>query len=436
MRVVAFIVLAACASDPTPEPGEQLSAGSLTVFEAGPNAFGHPVPGLDDELERTFFRGRALFRDDWVTAPASTQSRDGLGPLFNARNCEACHIDDGRGRPPLDQEFALGPMLIRLGVRGPDGAGQPDPIYGGQFQPFAVLGVAGEGMATVTYEELTGTYGDGSAYTLRRPTYAFANLAYGPLDPQVMVSPRIPPQMIGMGLLEAIDVSAYEDEDDSDRDGISGRRRGRFGHKAGQPTVAHQVTAAFNGDLGLTSARFPQDDCTLAQSACRDAVSGGTPELIDAIEKDVIRYSELLAVPARRRWDAPEVLRGKARFVEAGCASCHVPRYVTGTSELTLLQNVEIRPYTDLLLHDMGSELADGFTEGTADGYEWRTPPLWGIGLTQSVSGHELFLHDGRARGFAEAILWHGGEAQAAREIFRNYSEAERNDLLAFLQSL
>jgi CxxC motif-containing protein (DUF1111 family) len=443
--VFALAVGAACTSDLAPEPGEELSAGPLTVFEAGPNAFGHPVPGLDIELERAFFRGRALFRDDWVAAPASTETRDGLGPLFNARSCEACHIADGRGRPPRDGERALGPMLVRLGVRGPDGIAVPEPTYGGQFQPFAILGVVAEGTVTVTYEELPGTYGDGTAYTLRRPHYAFSDLGYGLLDPSVMVSPRIPPAMIGMGLLAAIAadaIAAREDSDDADGDGISGRRRvagaelGRFGLKAGQASVAHQVTAAFNGDLGLTSSAIPNDDCTAVQSACRAAISGGAPELITAIEHHVTRYSELLAVPARRRWDAPEVLRGKTRFEEAGCASCHVPSHVTGASELALLQGIQIRPYTDLLLHDMGPALADDFPERGADGREWRTPPLWGIGLTQTVSGHELFLHDGRARGLAEAILWHGGEAERARDMFRNYPEADRDDLLAFLQSL
>lgn len=429
-HAVALLAIAAygCGSTSEPDPDEELSAGPFTVFEAGENAFGHPVPGLDEDTERAFFRGRALFRDDWVAAPASTQTRDGLGPLFNARSCEACHVADGRGRPPVGDETELGPMLVRLSVG--DG---PEPTYGGQFQPFAVPGVPAEGGVVVTYEEVPGTYGDGTPYSLRRPTYTFADLGYGPMAPETVVSPRIPPVMIGLGLLAAIDddvLAAAADPGDANGDGISGTRGiGRFGLTAQQGTIAHQVTAAFAGDIGLTSAEFPADDCTAAQTACRDAINGGEPEVLQVIADDITLYSELLGVPARRDWKSEAVQRGKQQFDDIGCAACHTPLVTTGSAGLAILANVEIRPYTDLLLHDMGTDLAAGSPE-------WRTPPLWGIGLTQVVSKHELLLHDGRARGFAEAILWHGGESEAARERFRNLSEADRNDLLAFLSSL
>lgn len=430
-RVVVALALVGCSADA--ETDEALSAGPFTVFDSGPSAFGHPVPGLALDDERAFFRGRALFRDDWVAAPASTMTRDGLGPVFNARSCEACHVADGRGRPPIDDEDELGPMLVRLGVG--DG---PEPTYGGQFQPFGVLGVPGEGRATVTYDEIAGSYGDGTPFALRRPRFELGELGYGPLAVGTRLSPRVPPQMIGMGLLAAIDdatLDALADPEDRDGDGISGRRSGRFGLKASQPTIAAQVAAAFNGDLGLTSPAFPDDDCTASQPACRDAPDGGAPEVIAAIEADVVRYSQLLAVPARRAWDAPEVQRGKAQFEALGCASCHRPALATA-STADRFGGVEIRPYTDLLLHDMGPDLADDLPDHGADGREWRTPPLWGIGLARTVSGHELFLHDGRARGFAEAILWHGGEAETAREAFRNLAKGDRDDLLAFLASL
>ncbi len=440
MSTLIVVLAAACSDDAlAPEPGEELSAGARTVFEAGPNAFGHPVPGLDQALERAFFRGRALFRDDWVAAPSSTMTRDGLGPLFNARSCEACHVADGRGRPP-EHGGELGPMLVRLGVLGPRGHVEPEPTYGAQLQPFAIPGVEREGRVLVHYDEIAGTYGDGTPFSLRRPRYLLDDLRYGPAADDVRVSPRNPPVMIGLGLLAAIDDATLrerEDPDDADGDGISGRLRARFGLKAAEPSVAQQVAAAFAGDLGLTSALVPVDDCTAAQPACRDALNGGAPEVIPAITDDVTLYSALLAVPARRAWDAPAVLRGKQRFADIGCASCHRPAITTSASaDLDVLRGVELRPYTDLLLHDLGDELADDFPEPGASGREWRTPPLWGLGLTETVSGHELLLHDGRARGVAEAILWHGGEAETARELFRNLDEADRDDLLAFLRSL
>jgi CxxC motif-containing protein (DUF1111 family) len=423
-------VAGGCANESVmPEPGEELSGGAFTVFEAGPSSFGHPVPELDLPLERAFFRGRALFRDDWVVAPASTSTRDGLGPLFNARSCEACHLADGRGRPPIGTETELGPMLVRLGPLA-------DPSYGTQLQPFASPGVTREGRVVVTYEEESGTYGDGTTYSLRRPHYMITDLGYGPLAPATVLSARVPPVMIGMGLLEAIDdatLLALADPDDVDGDGISGRLgEGRFGLTAAQPSVVAQTEAAFAGDLGLTSSGVTTDDCTAAQTACLDATSGGAPEVIETIVADLTVYAQLLAVPARRAVADPAVLRGKQHFVDAGCARCHTPRITAGTRGLELFAGADLRPFTDLLLHDLGPDLADAPGIGT----EWRTPPLWGLGLTQVVSGHTLLLHDGRARDAAEAILWHGGEAATTQQYFLNLPEADRDDLLAFLDSL
>lgn len=440
-------LLAACgADDPGADPDEELSAGPATVFDSSSSAFSNPIPGLDRDAERAFFRGRALFRDDWVTAPSSTMSRDGLGPIFNARSCQACHVDDGRGRPPLGGE-ETGSLLFRLSAPG----GGPEPTYGGQLQPLAILGLAGEGQVVISHAEIPGSFGDGEPHSLAAPTYELADLSYGPMVDGVLVSPRVAPAMIGLGLLERVPESAIAglaDPDDGDGDGISGRVNrpvdvatgepalGRFGWKSNQPSIRQQTAGAFNGDIGITSSLFSSDDCTAAETDCSGAASGGDPELLDAILDDVTAYSRLLAVPARRDHDDPAVLRGKALFAAHGCAGCHAPSLpCDGIDELDA-GPFTIRPYTDLLVHDMGAGLADDRPDVDAGGSEWRTPPLWGLGLIERVNLHTFLLHDGRARDVTEAILWHGGEGEAAREAFRLSSAAERADLLRFLESL
>ena len=437
-------------SDLAPEPGEELSGGAATVNDESSSAFSRPFPRLTRELERKFFRGRALFRDGWVQAPASTDSRDGLGPVFNARSCFACHVDDGRGRPPIGDEVG-GSLLFRLSVMGPDGP-IGDPTYGDQLQPLGVLGVPGEGQPRITYDEVPGQFVDGTPYSLAQPLYSFDELPGGPLANGAMISPRVAPQMIGLGLLEAIppaDIEALADPDDADDDGISGRVNrvfdveantetiGRFGWKSNQPNVRQQSAGAFGGDLGLTTSLFPNEPCTDLQTDCLESPSGGSPEILEAILDNVAFYSRTLAVPIRRDWDTQPVLRGKQQFEDLGCASCHAPTLVTGDiRDLPEFSGETIRPYTDLLLHDMGPELADNRPDFLADGQEWRTPPLWGLGLIKAVNLHENLLHDGRARNIVEAILWHGGEAKVSREAFRNLSAADRDDLIAFLESL
>jgi len=440
--------IAGCDDDtPAVEPGEELSGGDATVFDTSDRAFGLPPSTLDRDGERAFLRGRALFRDDWVEAPASTDSRDGLGPLFNARSCEACHVRDGRGRPPIGDEL-LTTMLLRLS--GPDGA--DEPTYGDQLQPLAIPDVPAEGNARVVYDENGGQLADGQAYTLRHPTYEFVALGYGPMAEGVQVSPRVAPMMIGLGLLEAVPAATLEalaDPDDADGDGISGRVNrvavsgstesavGRFGIKANQPTVRQQTAGAFLGDIGLTSSLFENETCTPAQVECANSVSGGDPELFAAILDDVTFYSRALAVPARRDVEEPDVLLGRNLFGTIGCAACHVPVLETGAfPDVPELANQTIRPYTDLLLHDMGPELADGRPDFAATGQEWRTPPLWGIGLVETVNGHLLLMHDGRARGFEEAILWHGGEGAASRDGYTQLDASDRQALVRFLESL
>jgi CxxC motif-containing protein (DUF1111 family) len=446
--------LAACGGDPAYEPGEELSGGDTTVFDSGKNAFSLSARNLKGARRDPFFVGNSLFNRNWVTAPSSTTGIDGLGPTFNASSCSSCHFKDGRGAPPeAEAEPFLG-LLLRLSIPGEDAHGGPleEPVYGGQFNHRAILGVPAEGTSSVSYEEVPGAYADGTPYSLRRPTYRLADLAFGPIDPRVLISPRTAPFMIGLGLLEAVDeqvLLALADEDDADGDGISGRpnlvwdpktgrtRLGRFGWKANQPGLEQQNAGAFVGDLGITSPMFPAENCPSAQAACAAAPSGGAPEVDQEKLDEVTYYSRLLAVPARRDFEVPEVLRGREQFRDAGCAACHTPVLETGSLDgFPELEGQTIRPFTDLLLHDLGDDLADGRPDFLASGREWRTPPLWGIGLVGVVNGHTLLLHDGRARGVAEAILWHGGEAEPAREAFRKMSAADRAALIRFLESL
>lgn len=456
------------------EPFEAMSGGAATSTRpARADAFSRSSRNLTLEEEMHFKLGNALFKKLWVTAPSSTHSSDGLGPLFNSRSCMRCHIKDGRGHPVEadarpDAPYMQSGMLVRLSVppRTDEERADiehfrrafiPEPTYGGQFQDFAIQGLTPEGKVRVSYADIPVTLGDGTTVTLRKPTFKLASLGYGPMDPDVMVSPRVAPPMIGLGLLEMIDdadLLARADPDDENGDGISGRARqvgwkadgapllGRYGWKAGAASVRQQTAEAFSGDLGISTSVMAGDsgDCTARQKVCIDAPGGSAPaayEAEDTVLDLITHYAAHLAVPVRRDVDDAEVLAGKRVFHETGCASCHTPKFVTRTdpSRPALSQQL-IWPYTDLLLHDMGPGLADGRPEGQADGREWRTPPLWGIGLTKTVSGHTLFLHDGRARSLLEAILWHGGEAEAAKDAVRALDARQRNALIAFLESL
>jgi CxxC motif-containing protein (DUF1111 family) len=436
------------------ESGDPLSGGATTVFDVTGNAFGQPARNLPLDQRTDFFVGNALFNRSWVTAPSSTTGSDGLGPVFNARSCSSCHFHDGRGRPPLTPDEPFVGLLFRLSIPGQadDGGPLDDPAYGSQLNQQAILGVPPEGHVIVTYSEIAGAYTDGEPYSLRMPAYEFADLAYGPLHPDILVSPRTAPFIFGLGLLAALDettIRAGADPDDRDGDGISGRANevwdlraqravlGRFGWKANQPSIEQQVAGAFLGDIGLTSPLFPDQNCAPVQDECRAAPNGGDPE-IDQNKIDAITfYSRFLAVPARRDVDDPQVRRGEDLFAQIGCAACHVPTLFTGdVADAPPLSAQRIHPYTDLLLHDLGPGLADDRPDFAADGREWRTAPLWGVGLIQAVNRHTLLLHDGRARGFAEAILWHGGEAESARDAFRALSSDERAALVRFLESL
>lgn len=419
--------------------------------------------------EQDFKLGNALFRKLWVSSPSSTQASDGLGPLFNARACQSCHLKDGRGHPPEgDRDHTS--MFFRLARPAVTAEEQakldrleiaslPDPVYGGQLQDQAVPGISAEGRMVVTYTEQPVTLAGGETVMLRRPSYSVSDLNYGPLDPTTVLSPRIANPMIGLGLIEAIpeeDIRALADPDDLDGDGISGRaarardhrtgeiKLGRFGWKAQNASVRDQSSSAFAGDIGISTPDDPRHfgDCTLKQTACLAAATGVQPRLGDTEGPDpvlelVTFYAKNLAVPKRRNVDGAEVLRGKEIFYQSGCTACHRPKFVTSRKAENKAQAFQlIWPYSDFLLHDMGDGLADGQPVGDATGREWRTPPLWGIGLTQVVSGHSFFLHDGRARNLTEAILWHGGEAEAARNAFAAATLEDRKALITFLESL
>ncbi|RLQ87223.1 di-heme oxidoredictase family protein [Notoacmeibacter ruber] len=453
-----------------PEAFEAMSGGAATSTKfVNRNSFSHSSANLTFAEEERFKLGNALFRKLWVAAPSSTQASDGLGPLFNARACQNCHLKDGRGHPPAPGEPAVS-MLIRLGKPAATDEERkmlenflapaiPDDTYGGQLQTAAVPALAPEGQVEIRYEEVPVTLADGTEVSLRKPHYSLTELAYGSLDEGLSLSPRIANPMIGMGLLQAIhpaDLMRHADPDDENGDGISGRMAwargslesnvipGRFGWKAQNATVHEQSSEALAGDIGISSPPVPKSygDCTDAQTDCLAQPNGeqerlGPTEAPDPVIELIAFYSENLAVPERRDVDDPEVLAGKEAFYAAGCPSCHKPKFVTRRDASNKAHAFQlIWPYSDLLLHDMGEGLADGQQVGRANGREWRTQPLWGIGLTEVVSGHTLFLHDGRARNLEEAILWHGGEAQAARDAYAAMDKSQRDALITFLESL
>ncbi|WP_306151299.1 di-heme oxidoredictase family protein [Roseovarius sp. MMSF_3281] len=450
---------------------EENAGGSQTVRARDTaDAFSQPAANLTFEQELDFRVGNGMFRRIWVSAPSSTIASDGLGPLYNARSCQRCHLKDGRGHPPEGPSDTAVSMFLRISIPAPNAdeieryiAGTqhtaPEPTYGTQLQDFSLPGHAPEYRLQIDYEEEVIPLSGGETASLRHPTYNASDLGYGPLHPDAMLSPRVAPQMIGMGLLEAIpteDILAWADPDDADGDGVSGRPQivlsqvydrpmlGRFGLKAGKPTVQEQTASAFAGDIGISNPIHTagSGECTDAQTDCTAALDGGDAEQggfeIDQVGLDLVTfYSQTLAVPARRDVDSPEVLRGREVFFETGCAACHWPNYVTHRLKGNDPASFQlIWPYSDLLLHDMGPGLADNRPEGRANGQEWRTAPLWGIGMTETVSDHTYFLHDGRARSLLEAVLWHGGEAQAARDRVVEMSPGDRSTLIRFLESL
>ncbi len=448
---------------------DSLTAGPWTIAEQGPAAYSIPIATLDKKQGKRFAGGKEQFNEPWVVAP-DPSGVWGLGPTFNEDRCVRCHEANGRSPAVPDGGEATRGPLVRLSVTGNDehGGPLPHPDYGDQLQNRGIEGrVPPEGKVIVTYSSREVELAGGEIVSLRVPQIRFDELQFGEIGNQTMTSLRVAPQLVGLGLLEAVpDETLLAIAKRQAEQGVSGRpntvwdveneRRamGRFGWKANQPSVRQQVAAAFIGDIGATTYLFQLENCPAAQKKCLDMPSaslcggqggcrGNTfrPEVNPSRLTNISLYLRTLAVPARRNADDPAVRKGEQLFTEARCSTCHVPQMQTAAADglphdVAAAANVTIHPYTDMLLHDMGPELADGRPDFEATGSEWRTPPLWGIGLLATVNGHSDLLHDGRARNVTEAILWHGGEAHAARELFRNMAAEDRAALVKFVNSI
>jgi CxxC motif-containing protein (DUF1111 family) len=421
-------VLAAACGDNS--EGEDRQGGDTTVDNREWDAYRQPAANLSDPERARFQAGRSPFDFRWMPPQ--------LGPLFNHNSCLGCHVVNGRG----GSQIGMGPTsqaLIRvsLGEGEPEvpGGSVPVPGYGTQLQDHATVG-APEVRIMLTWIETAFPLGDGELLAVREPRLDVMGFTGTPMPQGTDYSYRVAPPMIGLGLLEAIPEGTLRelaDPDDTDHDGISGRlnevwdpvehrtRVGRFGWKANSPTLLAQCAAAFAGDIGMSSRIFPETD--------------GNQDLANMQLDDLVFFASTIAVPAAAPRD-DKALRGRALFGQFGCASCHTPTLETGEHPIEALAHQRIHPYTDLLLHDMGDRLTDARTDFLAEGLEWRTPALWGIGLAKQIFPMASYLHDGRARTLDEAILWHGGEAMSAREAFRTASAADRAALIAFLDTL
>ena len=436
----------AAATGPVP------TGGDLTVENDSPLAYSLPAAGFSEAQLEVFANGRQEFLQHWVVLPV-IGGKWGRGPTSNAEECSGCHVGNGRGRAPASPDENLGSMVVRLSVPGEDAHGgpAPHPSYGDQLQEQGELGkVPAEGEAAISWIERDEYLADGTRVSLRSPSIRFRKLAFGPMGDDVMTSARIASPLLGAGLLDAVPESLLLEIAAAQKSkGVSGRPNyvwdserqtiamGRFGWKANHPTLRQQVAAAYLGDMGVTTTLFPADNCPAAQAACRKRPGGTVPEQTYRPFDEVVFYMQALGVPARRNGAKPEVARGEQLFGQAGCDTCHVPELRTGEyPALPRLAHQTFRPYTDLLLHDMGEGLADGRPDYRAGARDWRTAPLWGLGLGATVNGNTGLLHDGRARTLDEAVLWHGGEAEMAREAFRRMPRPERDALFAFLQSI
>jgi CxxC motif-containing protein (DUF1111 family) len=441
------------------------NADVFTTRESGADAYSITVTELADDQRQFVSSGRRMIDDLWVL-PTEVTGVWGVGPTFNENSCQACHEKNGRARAPDDSKEITKGLLLRLSVPGDTetGAPRPHPNYGSQFQNRGVRKVVpAEGKAFVNYEPVIVEFADGEQISLRKPVVKFTRLAFGELGETTMISARIAPSLVGLGLLEAIpEETVLAIAEQQLAQGLNGKPNyvwdhesgqtvlGRFGWKANQPSLLQQTAAAFHGDIGATSSMFPVENCPAVQTKCikgptATGCSGGHVKCNDTMSwevfpsrlRNVTRYLQALAVPAQRNADDSAVLRGKELFSGAQCDGCHVPELKTGnTPQIAAAANLTILPYTDLLLHDMGEGLADHRPDFQASGRQWRTPPLWGLGLQKTVNGHTDLLHDGRARGFVEAIVWHDGEAQRSRDRFLEMDKHDREALVKFLESI
>jgi CxxC motif-containing protein (DUF1111 family) len=445
MALAAAPIVPAAMGDSGPSTSHDRHAKAIVMRD--------PVLSTDDIGRMEYTLGQSIFERIWISAPSSTEAADGLGPLFNARSCVACHPGGARPKALVDAQGTVPSLLLRLGRAG----GRPDPVYGVQLQTASVANVPAEGRLDLAMDESAVELSDGAVVQLRRPSAAVSALGYGEMAPDIAFGLRIGPALHGIGPLDAIpteQILALADKDDRDRDGISGRpawlddgesRLGRFGWKAVQPDMRSQNAHAFMADIGLSTEAFPDSygECSAAQKACRAAPSGASPQygdvevsplLMEVLDRFV---AEAVLPPYNPNGDLDPatVARGKVIFGDIGCAACHRESYeVVWPAGATTKRHIS--PYTDLLLHDMGPGLAEHLSEGAAMASEWRTAPLWGLRWALDDKGEAALLHDGRARNLLEAILWHGGEAQAARDRVAELPGDERAALISFLSSL
>jgi CxxC motif-containing protein (DUF1111 family) len=424
----------------------EFAGGTTTVKAEFSNAYQFPAANLSAEEIEAHRQADVVFESIFVTAPSAVNG--GLGPIFNQNSCASCHAKNGRSAFPTSED--LGGLLFRLSSEGVGAHGEPLAVanFGDQLQTKAIYGKQPEGNVQISFSYMDGKFPDGQSYTLRKPNYTISQ-TYTLMPAHTQISPRIAPPVFGLGLLEAIpeaEILKNVDEVDANQDGVSGRANyvwsheqqknmlGRFGWKANQPTLYQQTASAYLGDMGITSPLFKEE--SFKNQVQHDGLADD-PEIDDKTLKLATYYTQSLAVPASRRQKESEIQKGRSLFKQVGCETCHRASFVTSPqAQFPFLSDQTIYPYTDLLLHDMGEELADNRPDFLASGREWRTPPLWGIGLTEVVSGHTHFLHDGRARTLQEAILWHGGEAEKSLTQYKKLSKKERDMVLAFLNTL
>lgn len=491
VSLLSILVLASCdrqldsrhkslaAKVPAIAESEKLPGGATSVSYRPFASFIKPAANLPQNQRAEFHAGKALARQPWIKAPTVTHARDGLGPLYNARTCLGCHTNGGKGQMPETADERLFAALVRVSLPGADGVHGvvAEPVYGEQLQSQSValfhqLGdrvpiddrsriveAPPEAYIYVDWQRRDFVYPDGSSVELRYPKLRIENLGYGALHAKTLVSLRIAPAIHGLGLLELIEQGSIDlraDAEDANSDGISGRVNqvwdlerqktvpGRFGWKANRSSLNTVTAAAFAGDIGISNPLFPDQPCSQAQIKCQQTANGNDEENVELpahLLDLTVEFIRNIGVPKQRsnksNTGSGEFAASRALFYQTGCADCHTPSHNTAHSAAHphLSQQV-IWPYTDLLLHDMGPDLADGRPDYLATGSEWRTPPLWGTGLNKSVNGNVFFLHDGRAQSVEQAILWHGGEAKASQQRFVILNKEQRQALLRFVEAI
>ncbi len=427
-------------------------ASAITTPVKDPRAYGQSIELPDEKRRRHYLDGFDSLTQKWVM-PFLPTGVWGRGPLSNAESCLECHVNSGRGSAPTTSTEPMRTLITRVSVAGKNAIGGPlpHPRYGHQLKHMGVVNeVPGEAEVFARWEDRPVKFADGEVVTLRVPSLSIEQLMYGPLGDDALISPRKAQPLIGLGLLEAIPDSTIEALARAAKPhGGKGKINhvwdhaakrsaiGRFGLKASHPNLGQQIMAAFHDDMGVTSNLFPSENCTEAQKSCLDVFSSPQPELGPNQFTPLLFYVRANAAPARRDVEDADVKRGETLFADAGCAACHVPEIKTGDcAPIPKIAHRTIQRYTDLLLHDMGAALADNRPDFEANGNEWRTPPLWGLGLAKTVNGHTDLLHDGRARDTTEAILWHAGVASFSRDAFLKMPKQDRQALLQFLDSL